>query len=331
MNGEGRLRFIQTSDHVPLALWHWPAVGQTRGRVLLLHGFSQNVRTWYGPKQSLPAFLNWYGLEVYAAELRGAGASRRAGAPLPSGFGDYLCKDLPAIWDAVCTQPTVVIGHSMGGLWSLYSALKLPESVLGAVAWASPARLDFPGTLAWLQRPLSLLAPAMAYEPLARSPFPFDWVGKMAAHTLRAGLAGFLDHRDLPFSWGNLSPELMEEHYRNGFDPVSWGQIMELISWHSLGCLKAKGIASDFSTDVRVLERPVLLISSSGDAVVPPHRVYTAMDLPRAPVTTLDGEDLGHLDVVLSPKAEMLLWPDLVRWVLARSVAQQDSTLAGRG
>lgn len=331
MNGEGRLQYIRASDDTPLALWHWPAVGATKGRVLLFHGFSQNVRTWYGPKQNLPAFLNWYGLEVYALELRGAGASRRAGAPLPAGFGDYLRKDLPAVWETVFSQPTVVIGHSMGGLWALFSALKKPESVVGAVAWASPARLEFPRTLAWAEDPLSYMAPAMAFPHLARFPFPFDWLGKAAGYMLRAGLGGFMDHRDLPFAWGSVSPELMEEHYFSGFDPISWGQVMELIQWHRSGQLNATGILADFCADVRSLQCPVMLISSSGDAVVPPHLAFSALDLPQAPVSTLDGEELGHLDIVLSPKAESLLWPDLVRFVLARCVGRKDSPLAVLG
>ncbi len=330
MNGKGRLQWLRASDGAPLALHFWPSHSQSVGQVLLLHGFSQNVRTFVGPHQSLPAFLNWYGFDVVAAELRGAGLSRKAGAPLPTGFGEYLGKDLPAIWDAVLTRPTVVVGHSMGGIWSLYTALKRSQDVLGAVAWASPARLGFPKTLAWAEGAMSRLEPATRVGTLARQPFPFHLLGHAAATMIRAGLAGLMDHRDLPFAWGSLTPLEMEEHYRQGFDPVSLGQVQELIQWRRTGILSARPVARDLRAELAGVTTPVMLLNSAADTVVPPAHVFNSMDLPNAPVTAMDWDGMGHLDIVLSPRAESELWPDLVRWIQARFQARSDSSIAVR-
>lgn len=328
MNGEGQLQYITTKDGVKLSTWHWPAMGQRKGRVILIHGFSQNVRTWLNSKRSFPAFLSWYGFEVYAVELRGAGASRRAGAPLPRGFEDYLNWDLPAVWNSLLTEPSVVIGHSMGGLWALYSALFRREMVLGAAAWASPRRLIFPRPLQWAEDYVERLEPMMWLSQVSRFPFPFPVLGTVASRMIQNGMVGIMDHDAMPFTWGSMPPEEVAEHYDQGFDPVSMGQALQLVHWHRRDRFAVKGVTDDLHKDLAEVRTPVLVVSSAADKVVLNGTAMAAVDVPNAPVMGLDGEDLGHLDIVLAPKAERILWPEIVRWTEACCEGVSHSSVA---
>lgn len=100
------------SGGVELVGDHWPAVGASRGAVLLLHGGAQRRHSWRRTGQWL-AEAGW---SAWAFDARGHGESDR------SPDGDYsisrLVDDALAIIDDI-GEPPVLVGASMGGMTSL--------------------------------------------------------------------------------------------------------------------------------------------------------------------------------------------------------------------
>ena len=103
VDGEQRARFIKEviasrEGRHPIAMVRKRLVGQreTRGAVLLIHGFGQNRYTWHTSRRSFVNYLAVSGFDVFNLELRGRGRSRKFGARDDTGFDDYIREDVPA-------------------------------------------------------------------------------------------------------------------------------------------------------------------------------------------------------------------------------------------
>lgn len=100
------------SGRVDLVGDHWPAVGERRGSVLLLHGGGQRRYSWHRTGERL-ARSGW---GAYAFDARGHGDSGWADD------GDYsasaLVEDAVAIIELIGERP-VLVGASLGGMTSL--------------------------------------------------------------------------------------------------------------------------------------------------------------------------------------------------------------------
>jgi alpha-beta hydrolase superfamily lysophospholipase len=104
--------------------------GPVRGRVLLTHGFGEH-RLRYS--HVIDAWLK-RGLLVLAYDLRGHGASEGRRGHVEH-FSDYVddgsalldeLERLPGAWGGA---PSVVFGHSLGGLISIHLALRHPSRI----------------------------------------------------------------------------------------------------------------------------------------------------------------------------------------------------------
>jgi alpha-beta hydrolase superfamily lysophospholipase len=123
---------VRTFDGLALHLHHWPAAAP-RGHLLLVHGLGEHG----GRYATLASNLNAAGFAVTAHDQRGHGRSPgpRGGIPTP----DALCADLAAVIDALHAEgrpPTVLLGHSLGGL---VAARFVAEALTKApAAWSRP-------------------------------------------------------------------------------------------------------------------------------------------------------------------------------------------------
>ena len=113
--------------------------------LLLLHGFTGR---WQGFLTLLPVLsLRWH---IYAPDNRGHGKSGRVAGRY--GAEDYM-SDIVAFVRGVVKDPAVVFGHSLGALFALSLAERLPDKVralivgdmaLSPATWAAmPANQDF--------------------------------------------------------------------------------------------------------------------------------------------------------------------------------------------
>jgi alpha-beta hydrolase superfamily lysophospholipase len=104
---------LQTSDGIKLHLDDWPAPGNARGTVLVVHGLGEHV----GRYRALAAELNTAGWNVAGYDHRGHGRSDGKRGRIAQ--DDSMLRDLAAAIDhfrARFPGPLVLLGHSMGGL-----------------------------------------------------------------------------------------------------------------------------------------------------------------------------------------------------------------------
>jgi alpha-beta hydrolase superfamily lysophospholipase len=100
-----------TDDGLQLHTRHWPAPGQPRGQVLLVHGLGEHIERY----AHVAAALNAAGWEVHGWDHRGHGRSAGRRGDIPD--HDALLRDTARVIDAVRRPGSrfVLLGHSMGG------------------------------------------------------------------------------------------------------------------------------------------------------------------------------------------------------------------------
>lgn len=103
--------------------------------ILLLHGILQSTATWAWIVPELAADYR-----VVRLDFRGHGDSDRA--PGTYSFPNYIA-DAAAVCEQVLGQPTVVMGHSLGGATAAGLAQTRPELVRGVVL-EDPAIISVP-------------------------------------------------------------------------------------------------------------------------------------------------------------------------------------------
>lgn len=104
---------IRAADGTLLYRTGWPAGGDARGTVLLVHGLGEHA----GRYGWLAGQLNASGWHVAAYDHRGHGRSEGPRGGVPDGHA--LLADLAQVIDVVRSErpgPLVLLGHSMGGL-----------------------------------------------------------------------------------------------------------------------------------------------------------------------------------------------------------------------
>ncbi|WP_288480081.1 alpha/beta hydrolase [uncultured Deinococcus sp.] len=155
-----------TVPGAPVTGYLWPAPGEARGAVLLTHGFGEYAGRYVSRYHGLIPALTAQGLDVYAYDQRGHGASegRRAVVDLNLLVGDHLrAREALRGLD----RPLFAFGHSMGGLITAASAARDPRGLRGVIL-SSPALLVGENEPVWLRRLAPLIARAAPGLPAAR-------------------------------------------------------------------------------------------------------------------------------------------------------------------
>jgi 2-succinyl-6-hydroxy-2,4-cyclohexadiene-1-carboxylate synthase len=110
-------------------------VSGTGTPVTLLHGFTQNGRSWLEVISRMPEGWMWI-----VPDLRGHGETRtRPGAPCNM---DACTRDLELLWDHLGVPRTHLAGYSMGGRLALHVAARRPERVLSLLTIGAHAGLE---------------------------------------------------------------------------------------------------------------------------------------------------------------------------------------------
>lgn len=151
MSGETWKR-INSSDGLALRLHTWiPA--EPRTLLLVVHGLGEHG----GRYRTFGEHFADRGYGVFAVDLRGHGESLGRRVHVDR-FDDYF-RDVDALYDEARRRhpglPTVLVGHSMGGLITLGYLLHDPRNLAGAVV-SSPALAAHPSLVPSL--PLRLVA-----------------------------------------------------------------------------------------------------------------------------------------------------------------------------
>lgn len=135
---EGITGTARTRDGLELHTLHWPADGDPRAYVLLVHGIAEHASR----HAHVATRFAQAGIETHAFDLRGFGASsgRRAYLDRWSQYHDDVEDQLAAIRALSERRPVALYGHSMGGLIALgYVLANSPRPEPDLLVLSAPA------------------------------------------------------------------------------------------------------------------------------------------------------------------------------------------------
>jgi len=128
----------RTRDGLELRTLRWPADGEARAHLLLIHGIAEHA----GRHAHVATRFAQAGIETHAFDLRGFGASsgRRAYLDHWSEYHDDVEDQLATIRAASGRLRVVLYGHSMGGLIALgYVLADRPRPQSDLLVLSAPA------------------------------------------------------------------------------------------------------------------------------------------------------------------------------------------------
>jgi pimeloyl-ACP methyl ester carboxylesterase len=251
--------------------------------LLLLHGFTGR---WQSFLPLLPVLsLRWH---IYAPDHRGHGKSGHV--PGQYEAEDYM-SDIAAFVGDVVQDPAVVFGHSLGALFALALAERLPDGVRAVIVGDIPLS---PAT--WAAMPSNPESYESLRDLAARKP-PIPELTRLLADRIVPGT-------DPPVKYGDdpdvISVELREwARSLSQLDP-------DVVAAHAEGRQNELMQAFEFESMLRTVSCPVLLLQ--GD---PPHGglmtdqdvAYAMSLLPEAYHVQIEGagHDLGMGTCELGP------------------------------
>jgi alpha-beta hydrolase superfamily lysophospholipase len=126
---EPRAETQRASDGYPIHVLVWPAEGEVRGRVVVLHGV-QSHGGWY---HNLGRTLAASGFETHFPDRRGSGANAvdRGHAPSARRLIDDIAERLRSLREAEPRVPVALAGISWGGKTAVITAADHPALVDG--------------------------------------------------------------------------------------------------------------------------------------------------------------------------------------------------------
>ena len=249
-------RTVRTSDGLELTAVEFGGTGRP---ILLLHGLMGRATTWW----AVARWLSEHG-RVVGLDARGHGRSQAAGPWTTQRF----VADLVDVVGQLALAPSVVIGHSMGGLHGWQLAAANPELVRGVVV--EDMAPDYRG------RSVQLAA---------------DWFGAMPATF--TSVAAVRDAFGWPWpSFGDYMAECVEER-ADGYHLLS--RVEDAVA------IAAEWAEHDYRDSLRAVRCPVQLIEGEHGNTPPGQLAGIAEQMRNARHVRVPGT--GHLVHADAPQA----------------------------
>jgi acylglycerol lipase len=130
---------LLTFDNIPLYACEWSPEAQPTAAIILLHGLGEHSQRYTHVAQ---AFTD-AGYSFFAFDLRGHGRSPGLRGDFPS--FEAVMKDIDSISSIVAEKypqlPSILYGHSLGGLLVLYYVLSQTSKISGVIATGPGLRM----------------------------------------------------------------------------------------------------------------------------------------------------------------------------------------------
>jgi alpha-beta hydrolase superfamily lysophospholipase len=264
---------FQARDGTELAYRHYPAHAPANGRIaVVVHGSSGSSQ---GPIHALSAALAARGVQTYAVDIRGHGASGNRGDIAYLGQLEDDMADLVAeIRKSNPAAPLTLIGHSSGGGFALRIA-------------GSPIQNLFSRTV--------LLAPYLGYDAPSSRPNSGGWANPDIPRFLALSVL----HR-LGLAWAESLPAIAF-----AVPPNSSQRLTATYSYRLMRNFAASG---DYRGDLAAATRPVTIFSGSADELIDSARFGEAVGA-RAGIRIIDG--VNHMGIVSNPAAISVIADDV--------------------
>jgi len=265
-------RFV-ARDGTELAYRHYPARTPTTDRVaIVVHGSSGSSG---GAIHALSGALATRGVETYALDIRGHGASGTRGDITYVGqLDDDLADFVAELRKVHPTAPLTLIGHSSGG---------------GFVLRIAGSRLQnlFARTV--------LLAPYLGYDAPSSRPNAGGWA---SADVPRFIALELLHRLSLPFA--ESLPVIAF-----AVPPHSAKALTATYSWR---LLRDFGASADYRRDFAGATGPIAIFAGAGDELIRADRLRDGAG-DRATIRIIEGVD--HMGIVCDPAAVSVIADDI--------------------
>ncbi len=265
----------------------------------------------YGAGPTLASTLSRAGFAVYLLAHRGDREALPPGSRARVSFDHIVEQDLPAalerVLDHAGAKRALWVGHGLGGQLGLVMASRLGgDGLAGLVALCAATRFERPRSDARRAVTLSRMLPAHWRVParsLARLAAPFVEgeapVSSLCTQSPSPRLRGLLEFasEDLPL-----------------------GLLAQLSTWLEHGSLVDSRGMVDYREALVGARCPLLVLSSSGDALAPPPAVEASLETwGHADTTALRlPARYGHLDALLAEDAPQAAFAPVAGWLAAR-------------
>jgi len=207
--------------------------------LVMLHGFTGR---WQGFLPLMPALsMRW---QIFGPDYRGHGKSGRVRGRYI--VEDYL-SDLEAFVDGVLVAPVVFIGHSIGGLFAVALAERIPEKSRAVIVGDVPLSAE-----TWAALPTN----EEAWARLRDLAGPGQSVAELASLLADLPVPG----QDPRMKYGDL-PDVSATTLREWAKTL--GQLdPSVMDWHAEGRRDELLVAFDFERMLRGVTCPVLLLQA---------------------------------------------------------------------
>ncbi len=298
-------------------------LAQTRGAVLLVHGFGQNRYTWHSSRRSFVNFLAWEGWDVFNVDLRGRGRSRQYGAHQDTSLDDYILEDIPACVASVLRisghRRTFMIGHSMGGLITYGVAGSVARDyVQGVITLGSPYRFGRGSLFLRVAAPLFYGARFTGVFDM-NPPVPVRLIGQHLRKRRRLWDNPFLPLPLRPWRPGSMEPEVLDETLNAAFERTRMAVALGIVRAGRESSLQSHDGLLDYGTAFELSRHPLLVVAGTYDALAPPASVSPVIALSRSNDKIYREFPHGHIDMVLGRDAPCTVWPLVRTWLAGRA------------
>ena len=265
---------FQARDGTVLGYRHYPARAPATAQVaIVVHGSSGSSIAVH----ALAKGLAEHGVETYAPDIRGHGASGTRGDIVYLGqLEDDLADFVAMIRKTSPAAPLTLIGHSSGGGYALRVA-------------GSPLQNLFQRTV--------LLAPYLGYNAPSSRQDSGGWANPDITRFLGLTVLrrlGILCCESLPTIAFAVAPD----------------SSAILASTYSYRLMRNFGSSPDYRDDLAAATKPVVVFAGAIDELMFPDKYRDAVGS-RASVTLIDG--VNHMGIVSDPKAVSVIADDVVK------------------
>jgi pimeloyl-ACP methyl ester carboxylesterase len=292
-----------------------------RKPVVMIPGYAMNtfVLGFHPTGRSMVDYLVDQGFEIWTANLRGQGESRRLGPDGEYGFRELACEDLPVVRDLVLEETATerhrfdAIGCSLGASFLYaYLAHHLDDHRMGAL-------VAIGGPLRW--EDVHPLVRLVFSSPLIADILPTRGVPTMARVTLP-----LIERLPLLASiYMNVHQIELEEADRlvQTIDNPNPGLNRQIAHWLDDRDMIVDGV--DVTEAMAEVDIPVFCILANHDGIVPPSSVLSIAEAIGSDVVDIlrvGTEDhwFAHADLFISEYAEDRVFDPLARWLERQNV-----------
>jgi alpha-beta hydrolase superfamily lysophospholipase len=270
------LQPFQARDGTALGFRHYPASTPSTGRAaIVIHGSSGSSGTTI---HALSAALAAHGVETYAVDIRGHGASGTRGDIVYVGqLEDDLADFVTVVRKFTPTAPLTLIGHSAGGGFALRVA-------------ASPIQGLFARTV--------LLAPYLGYDAPTNRPNSGGWASADIPRII-----GLLALRSIGINCCDALPVLAFAV------PPNSEKI--LVSTYTDRLMRNFANHPDFRADFAAATKPLTMIAGADDELMLADKFVEAVRGITPPVNVKLIDGVNHMGIVSNPAAISVIADDV--------------------